>query len=149
MLNERSYKLLVRPGSTGSTSTTARTSVDFHIDGESLLRILGREDGGHGDFMGAIVQDYPESQADVARQLTLQTAPSSESGRVLLYTCPECSDIGCGAYSAKVSRDQGTYRWGDFAYENGYEDPRPLRTVGPFAFEASQYEAAIALASAL
>ena len=149
MLNELSYKLLIRPGSTGSTSTAARTSADFQIDGESLLRVLVREGGGHSDFMGAFVQGYPESLAEFAGQLTLQAAPLSDSGRVLLYICPECGDIGCGAYSAKVARDQDTYSWGDFAYENGYEDPRPLEAVGPFVFEASQYEAVIASASAL
>ncbi|RMX08134.1 hypothetical protein D8I35_03140 [Corticibacter populi] len=149
MLNELSYKLLVRPGSTGSTSTTARTSADFHIDGESLLRTIVKQHGGHGDFMGALVRGYPESQADVARQLTLQGAPESDSGRVLLYICPECGDIGCGAYSVKVSRDQRTYTWGDFAYENGYENPRLLETVGPFVFEAIQYETAVESASAL
>lgn len=149
MPHELSYKLLIRPGYTGSTSAAARTSADFLIDGESLLLALVREDGGHSDFMGAFVLGHPESLADVARQLTLQVPPSSDSGRVLLYICPECGDIGCGAYSAKVTRDQETYSWSDFAYENGYEDARSLAAVGPFVFEASQYEAAISAASAL
>ncbi len=149
MLNELSCKLLVRRGYADSTSTTPRASADFHIDGESLLCILARENGGHSDFMGAIVQGHPNSQASVASQLRLQSTSSPDSGRVLLYICPECGDIGCGAYSAKVSRDQGTYTWGDFTYENGYEDPRPLEMVGPFAFDACQYEAAIASASSL
>jgi hypothetical protein len=150
MLNELSHKLLVRPGSTsGGVSTAARTSVDFQVDGQSLLTILARAHGGHDDYMGAFVQGLREAQGDVAVQLRLQVEPSSDSGRILLYVCPECSDIGCGAYSAKVRRDQGTYSWSDFAYVNGYEDPRHLVSVGPFAFEASQYEAAIASASAL
>ena len=149
MRNELSYKLLFRPGSAGSTSTTERTSADFLIDGESLLRILVQEDGGHGDLMGVLVHGYPESNADVAMQLRLQVAPPSHSERVLLYICPECGDIGCGAYSAMVNRDEEIYTWKDFFYENGYEDPRSLETVGPFLFEASQYEAAILSASAL
>ena len=150
MPNELSHKLLVRPSSSsGRISTAASTSADFLVDGKSLLGILVREHGGHGDFMGVFVKGFREAQAGVARQLRLQAAPSSDSGRVLLYICPECGDIGCGAYSAKVGRDQGTYSWSDFAYENGYEDPRPLERVGPFAFEANQYEAAIASASAL
>ena len=144
MPNELSYKLLYRPGSTGVS-----TSADFQIDGESLLHILVQEHGGHSDFMGAFVQGFPESQRDIARQLRLQAEPSTDSGRVLLYICPECGDIGCGAYSARVSRDQGTYSWSDFAYENGYEDPRLLDGVGPFVFEIGPYEAAIASACAL
>ena len=149
MPNRLSYEPLIRAGATGSTSTTARTSADFNIDGESLLHILVREHGGHGDLMGVFVHGYPESNADVAMQLRLQAAPSSDSERVLLYICPECGDIGCGAYSAKVTRDQETYSWRDFCYENGYEDPRWLETVGPFVFQAAQYEAAIVSASAL
>jgi hypothetical protein len=150
MPNELSHKLLVRKGSSsGSSSTAARTSADFQIDGESLLHILVREDGGHSDFMGVFVMGFPDSQADTARQLRLQAVPSSGSGRVLLYICPECGDIGCGVYSAKVARNQETYTWSDFVYENGYEDPRPLERIGPFVFIASQYEAAIASASAL
>jgi len=81
--------------------------------------------------------------------MRLQAESSMSSGRVLLYMCPECGDIGCGAYSAKIARDHGTYTWSDFAYENGYEDPRPLEGIGPFVFSSSQYEAAIASASAL
>lgn len=149
MPNKLSYEPLIRAGSAGSTSTTARTSADFIIDGESLLQIIVREDGGHGDLMGVFVQGYAESNADVAMQLRLQAAPSSDSERVLFYICPECGDIGCGAYSAKVTRDQETYSWRDFSYENGYEDPRLLETVGPFVFQAAQYEAAIVSASAL
>lgn len=150
MRNELSHKLLVRPGfSSGGASTAARTSADFQIDGESLLHALVRECGGHDDFMGAFVQGHPESQLEVANQLRVQAAPSSDSGRVLLYICPECGDIGCGAYSAKVDFDQGTYVWSDFAYENGYEEARIIEGFGPFVFEASQYESAIDAASAL
>src|ERR1700761_1215538 len=127
MLSELSHKLLIRPGSSaGGASTAARISADFQIDGKSLLHMLVQEDGGHSDFMGVFVQGFPGSQANVARQLTLQVEPSPGSGRVLLYICPECGDIGCGAYAAKITRDQEVYTWSDFAYENGYEDPRPL-----------------------
>lgn len=150
MLNTLSHTLLVRPGSSsGGVSTTARTSADFQIDGQSLLRILVRAHGGHDDFMGALVQGVPEARRDVAGQLMLHIAPSSGSGRVLLYICPECGDIGCGAFSARIARDGGTYAWSDFAYENDHEDPCPLQTVGPFVFGAVQYEAAIVSAAAI
>jgi hypothetical protein len=150
MANKLSHKLLIRPSiSSGGTTATERISSDFQIDGESLLSLLIREDGGHSDFMGALVQGLPESQENVAMQLRLQADPSSDTGRILLYICPECGDISCGAYSVRASRDSSTYSWSDFAYENGYEDARRLDQVGPFTFEASQYEAAIVSASAL
>lgn len=70
-------------------------------------------------------------------------------GRSLLYVCPECGDIGCGAYAAHVRREAGNYVWLDFVYVNGYELPRPLPTIGPFVFTAPEYEHAIAAASSL
>jgi hypothetical protein len=150
MVNKLSHKLLIRPGSSSGGATTApRISCDFQIDGQSLLSLLIREDGGHSDFMGALVQDHPETQTNVAMQLTLQTELLSDSGRILLYVCPECGDIGCGAYGARVSRDTSTFTWSDFAYENGYEAARKLEHLGPFVFASDQYEAAIASASAL
>ena len=150
MFSELSHSLIIRPGSSsGGVTTTARQSADFLIDGESLLRILVREDGGYGDFMGVLVRGYPEQNADVASQLVGLTDPSFDTGRVLLYVCPECGDIGCGAYSAIVSVASGEASWSDFAYENGYEDPRPLENIGPFVFDTSRYKAAIASASAL
>lgn len=150
MVNKLSRAVLVRPGTTsGSATTAARVSCDFQIDGQSLLRSLISEDGSQGDFMGVLVQGFPECQANVTMQLLLQAEPSSETGRILLYVCPECGDLSCGAYSARVSRDSSTFSWSDFAYENGYEDARALGHVGTFEFEAHQYEAAIASASAL
>jgi hypothetical protein len=150
MVNKLSNKLLIRSvsSSTGATAA-ARTSCDFQIDGQPLLSLLIREDGGHSDFMGALVQDHPETEANVAKQLTLQAEPLSDTGRVLLYICPECGDIGCGAYGVRVSRDSSTFTWSDFAYENGYEVARTFDQLGPFIFESDQYEAAIASASAL
>jgi hypothetical protein len=105
-------------------------------------------DPGPADFIGSFVRGEPETNAAAARELMVITSPSTDSGRVLLYLCPECADIGCGAYGARVSRESGAVSWNDFAYENGYEEPK-LIELGPFTFEARQYDAAIASASAL
>jgi hypothetical protein len=64
----------------------------------------------------------------------------------LLYICPECGDIGCGAYGVKLRLTDSTAEWFDFAYENGYEAGRPL-AVGPFIFDRSEYNAALEVAS--
>jgi len=96
--------------------------------------------------MGAFVRGFPEALALASSQLRL---PSMSSERVLLYVCPECGDIGCGAYSVKVSRTTDIFTWSDFAYENGYEDARSIEHLGPYIFNAEKYEAAIVSASAL
>lgn len=136
-----SHKFLVRLGTdTGATTTRERLSVDFLINGTSLLTSIVKIDGGHDDFMGCLVRGFPKQNAQAVEWLTCVTSPDSESERVLLYVCPECGDIGCGAYSAYsafAERAGVTYVWRDFAYENGYGDPRPISGVGPYTFEVS------------
>lgn len=145
-----SHKIMIRPGtSSGIDTTQERHSVDFTANGASLLTTIVKVDGGHADFMGCLVRGFPEQNAQAAGRLTCAESPDTESGRVLLYVCPECGDIGCGAYSAFVERAGDTYVWRDFAYENDYEDPRPIPDVGPYVFERSLYEAEIARAGAL
>lgn len=145
-----SHKILLRPGTnSGSATTQERRSVDFTVNGASLLTTIVKIGGGHADLMGCVVHGFPEQNAQAAGRLICVEAPDSESGRILLYVCHECGDIGCGAYSAFVERSGGTYVWRDFAYENGYEDPRPIPGVGPYTFESSQYESEVSRAGAL
>jgi hypothetical protein len=144
------HQQLFRPGSESNGCTVAeRYSADFLIDGESLLHTLVKIDGGHADYMGCFVKGFAEAAAKAVAMLLLQAPPDSASGRVLLYICPECGDIGCGAYSVRIEKTNIGYSWGDFAYENGYEEPRVINGAGPFFFERSAYESAISGAAAL
>jgi hypothetical protein len=144
------HQQIFRPGSESNGCTVAeRYSVDFLIDGESLLSILVKVDGGHADFMGCFVKGFAEPAAKAAAMLLLQAAPDSASGRVLLYVCPECGEIGCGAYAVRIEKTDIGYSWGDFAYENGYEEPHVIEGVGRFFFDRDAYESAIGRAAAL
>jgi len=141
MRNSLSFHLLDRKASaSGGATTQARTSVDFLVDESSLLKLLTKEDGGHEDFMGCFVRGFREE--NLAKQKTLlATSPSeTEDGRVLLYLCPECGDIGCGAYAVKIRASQGSVEWSEFAYVNGYEPPRPIKSIGPFLFAPEEYK---------
>lgn len=144
------HSLLFRAGSnSGSISVQERTSIDFHVNDTSLLASLIAQSGGKSDLMGCIVKgDTTQNAATVARLMT-EGLPDTKSGRVIIYTCPECKDIGCGAYSAKIQRTEKNYIWREFAYENGYEDPVPIKDIGPFYFEKTQYESEIHRAGAL
>lgn len=145
-----SHTVLIRLGtSSGTTTSQARQSVDFIVNGVSLLAAIVKADGGHADLMGCIVRGFPEQNVRAVRRLTCVELPDSESGRVLLYICPECGDIGCGAYGAYVERAGGAFIWRDFAYENGYEDPKPVEGIGPYTFESAKYEDEISRAGAL
>ena len=146
-----SHQPLVRIGSSSSNgcTTVERISSDFLIDGVSLLDALVKIDGGHSDFMGCFVQGFPDENRRMMEKLVLRGKSDTERGGVLLYVCPECGDIGCGAYSARVTRTESGYTWEDFAYENGYEEPRVIQSIGPFHFGCDEYESALYRASSV
>lgn len=144
------FKILFRKGSEENGCVMHEShSCDFMIDGESLLYMLVNESGGHNDFLGCFARGWEILNNHSLKQLLLKDAPETASGRCLLYVCPECAHIGCGAYGCKVTKTNGIYVWSDFAYENGYEDPQPIMGLGPFEFGAKNYEAVIHAAYAL
>lgn len=138
-----SYQLLHRHG-----PSSVQTSVDFRVDDESLLRLLARA-GAPSDVVGVIEIGRTDSNLGAAARLVGDAAPDTDEGRVLLYVCGECGDLGCGAIGARVTVGNGQIVWSDFALENGYEASTPIGGVGPFEFDAAEYRAVVAAASAL
>ena len=132
-------------GAAGGGSAAERFSSDFVVDGQSLFQILA----GSGDVMGCFVSGEKVFNERIRDQLLLKLASDVPSGRVLLYVCPECTDIGCGAFGCVEKKERELYIWESFAYENGYESPRIVGSFGPFRFLPEQYESAISIASAL
>ena len=121
---------------------TSRRYLDILIDGKPLLDHLGR----NGDDFISRLGWLPDVQNNQGiEHLLLQCAPDSPSGRVILLVCPECADIGCGAYTVRISMDEDTFIWADFAFENNYEnEPTAVYPeVGPFVFTREQYMEAI------
>jgi hypothetical protein len=49
-------------------------------------------------------------RVSVAR-LQGETQPDYPPNRVAIYVCPECGDLGCGAITVAVSREEGTVIW--------------------------------------
>jgi hypothetical protein len=140
---------LNRPASSApGAMMAARLSIDFVVDGESLLAQLLKVDGGYGDFMGCFVQGFRPENLKKQAQLADAIVPDTEEGRYLLYVCPECGDIGCGAYGAKIRITENSVEWYEFAYENGSEPGRALPSIGPFSFAKTEYAAALQVAGA-
>jgi hypothetical protein len=104
---------------------------------------------GHRDYLGCFARNWDVLNTHSKNQLLKLEAPETESGRSLIYVCPECADIGCGAFGCKITKDNAIYKWSDFAYENGYEDPILIPGIGPFEFEEIEYEDVIKRALAL
>lgn len=114
-------------------SSIERHSIDFVINGMSLLKLLCARHGGHDDYMGCLVRGYPDAASSSLSVLMLgEQAP--------LYICPECGDIGCGQFSVLIDRSDDTVTWSRFIYENGYEEAQIVTGVGPFKFDAEHYE---------
>lgn len=146
--NTITFQDAFRSGSSSNGCTSVeRCFADFRIDERSLLEILVTADGGHSDYMTGFVSGHPEQNLRFANSLIRSDLPDTESYRVVIYLCPECGDIGCGAYSVRIRSFGGEITWEQFAYENGYEQPRIILDVGPFRFSSASYERAVKAAS--
>ncbi|MGW3417078.1 oxidoreductase [Streptomyces phaeochromogenes] len=119
-----------------------RDFVDFIVDGRPLLYQLSDLDA-----VSPLASDVPPAifTAQV-RSLLLEADAPLEGGRYVIYGCPECEDLGCGAVTAAIERHGDDYVWRDFAWQtdehadlerNGYHG------IGPFLFHGEEYRAAL------
>ncbi|MGW7255471.1 oxidoreductase [Streptomyces sp. NPDC054834] len=119
-----------------------RDFLDFVVDGRPLLLRLSDLDA-----VSPLASDVPPAifTAQV-RGLLLENGAPLPDGRFVIYGCPECADLACGAVTAVIERDGDDYVWRDFAWQtdddadlefNGYHG------VGPFRFHGPEYRAAL------
>jgi hypothetical protein len=131
----------------GLGSQIKRTFLDFVVDGVCLYERIGRR----SDLISTLWKDPPMSREEqdkaIRRLLTLDTG-DLPNGRVSLYVCPECGDLGCGVISALINVADNQITWRDFGYENNYEENverDSYSSVGPFHFNRSDYQATLNL----
>ncbi|MFF3686655.1 oxidoreductase [Streptomyces sp. NPDC002187] len=119
-----------------------RDFLDFIVDGRPLLFQLCDLDA-----VSPLAADVPPAifSAQV-RTLLLETDAPFEGSRCVIYGCPECEDIQCGAVTAVIERDGDDIVWRDFAWQtdgsadldlNGYQG------IGPFRFRGEEYRSAL------
>jgi hypothetical protein len=131
----------------GLGSQIKRTFLDFVVDGVSLYEKIGRRH----DLISTLWMDPPmhkEEQVKAIRRLLTLDAGDLSNGRVSLYVCPECGDLGCGVISAQINVTDDHITWHDFGHENNYEENverDSYSSVGPFQFSRSVYEATLNL----
>lgn len=114
---------------------TERDYLDFIVNGNSLIEILEPS-----DLIGCLGWGRPEIEKHTIAQLLTKELPEPESGRVPIYICPECGDLGCGAVTARICEEAESYIWSDFAFENNYEGTvKPYSEIGPFSFGKAAY----------
>lgn len=119
-----------------------RDFVDFIVDGRPLLHRLSDLDA-----VSPLASDVPPAifTAQV-RGLLLEADAPLPDGRYVIYGCPECADLACGAVTAVIERIDDDYVWRDFAWQT--EDEVDLRLngyhgIGPFRFEGGAYRSAL------
>ncbi|WNZ07298.1 oxidoreductase [Streptomyces sp. 11x1] len=119
-----------------------RDFVDFIVDGRPLLFQLSDLDA-----VSPLASDVPPSifTAQV-RSLLLEAEAPLRSGRHVIYGCPECADLACGAVTAVIERDGDDFVWRDFAWQT--EEEADLRLngytgIGPFRFQGAEYRGAL------
>ena len=78
------------------------------------------------------------------RRLLGEAEPDAPDGRVTVYVCAECGDLGCGAITVVIKRDNGAVGWRDWGYQNNYEEGF-VAFDGPrmVTFDAAQYDAVL------
>lgn len=122
----------------GSSNRTEREYLDFFVSGQSLKNILGI---GNADFITLVgfgaKREYDKQILNIFR---LEEKSYLETGRVMIYVCPECGDIDCGAITA-VILDQGPkIVWKNFGYETGYGGvTEEYPNIEPIEFDRQSY----------
>jgi hypothetical protein len=114
---------------------------DFLIDGESLYDMCQMKEM---DRIGPLGWDVnPECEKSLVKQfLGNEKNEELESGRVMVFVCAECGDIGCGATTIDIREMGNEIIWSDFGDENNYESEVNFfnyTNLGPFKFEKTEY----------
>ncbi|MFI7440791.1 hypothetical protein [Nonomuraea indica] len=121
--------------------------LDFEIDGDSLLDLVAQRSPGNGDMASVLWLSAGSELGLEVDRLQGRAASSLDDGRIPLYVCPECGDLGCGALTAVVAITSDQVVWRDLGWQVDYRDEVDLEDldgIGPFVFQRAQYEAAFA-----
>ena len=135
-------KPAIRSGeSLGSGSKMERRFFDFIVDGVSLLSKClekGFDEVGCLGWGGQAI--HSEAQA----RLLDESPGDFDDGRVALFVCPECGDLGCGAVSIRLRREGQSVVWDEIGWQTNYEEGwNAIDDLGPYSFDFKQYRAAI------
>ncbi|MFI9616430.1 oxidoreductase [Streptomyces sp. NPDC052023] len=119
-----------------------RDFVDFIVDGRPLLFQLSDLDA-----VSPLASDVPPAifTAQV-RSLLLEAGAPLSGGRYVIYGCPECADLACGAVTAVIERAGDDFVWRDFAWQTAEQADLELngyRGIGPFRFHGGEYRTAL------
>jgi hypothetical protein len=79
-------------------------------------------------------------ERQIIKTFTLREKSELETGRVMLYVCPECGDVDCGAVTAVIKDYGDRIIWKEFGYETGYGGvSETYPSIAPIEFERQSY----------
>lgn len=139
-----------------------REFVDFIVNGRPLLFQLSDLDA-----VSPLASDIPPAIFTThVRRLLLEAEAPLLDGRYVIYGCPECEGLECGAVTAVIERTRGSagdseagagsgddadvsgggddYVWRDFAWQTSERADLELNGyhgIGPFRFRGGEYRA--------
>jgi len=115
-----------------------RHFLDFFVSGKSLKTILNIEDADFITLFGwGINKEYGRHILNVFR---LKEKSELDTGRVMIYVCPECGDIDCGAITSTIKDYGNRIIWSDFGYETNYGGlAETYDQIEPISFERTSY----------
>ncbi|MFD3517122.1 oxidoreductase [Streptomyces sp. NPDC058657] len=115
-----------------------RDFMDFVVDGRPLLHQLSDLDA-----VSPLASDVPPAIFTThVRRLLLQAAPPLPGGRYVIYGCPDCESLECGAVTAVIEQEGADIVWRDFAWQTTDTadlDRDGYHGIGPFRFDADTY----------
>lgn len=121
----------------GGKNKAERSFLDFKIDRRRLSSLLDVRD--RPSVLGWLAR---KDERRYVRQLLGREPSDFATGRVPLYICPECADLGCGAVTVRVIIEGDTVTWSELSLESPM-DSSPIKCPWPvpesFSFELAQY----------
>jgi len=121
--------------------------LEIRVDDIPLQQYFAGRLGGLPDAISPLGWSTTDTERQIREDFDrfLLRAPSDlPNGRNSILVCPLDGDLGCGAYTARFTRDGSSIYWFEFGYENNY-DLESLNIewyshMAPFVFDKSQYE---------
>jgi hypothetical protein len=122
----------------GRVIQNERNYFDFIVSGQSLKTILNSD---NMDLISPFGWGKEDHEQEIIKEFMGQKSPEIQSGRLMIYVCSECGDIGCGSITADLEITDDKVIWKNFGYENNYLDIdfNSYKDIRPFEFNKADY----------
>jgi len=117
-----------------------RKYVDFIVSGRPLSEVFQTVDMDMVSMLGWISNVGYETR--IVQELLKDVPAELKTGRTILYGCPQCGDIDCGAITAEILDLGDRIVWRNFGHETNYSgiDFEGYEHFEQFEFDKAQYE---------